>query len=206
MNEMKLKKITIRNFKSLYDVSFEPGHVNVFIGANGSGKSSVLEAIGVLSAAMTDRVNASSLQRKGVRLSTSSLYKSKFLSIEKESKTVDFSLEWGMNGHDYEYMSHMTVPREDDSWKYFAESVTCDGVNVYGRSNRSSAQLNNKIGYFAISEALSAAEYVAAAKYIGDYGIYQPDTMTLRGMVADPVQTNPIGLNGGRLAEGSSVL
>ena len=201
MNEMKLKKITIRNFKSLYDVSFEPGHVNVFIGANGSGKSSVLEAIGVLSAAMTDRVNTSSLQRKGVRLSTSSLYKSKFLSIEKESKTVDFSLEWGMNGHDYEYMNHMTVPREDDSWKYFAESVTCDGVNVYGRSNRSSAQLNNKIGYFTISEALSDAEYVVAAKYIGDYGIYQPDTLTLRGTVADPVQTNPIGLNGGRLAE-----
>lgn len=201
MSEMKLKKITIRNFKSLYDVSFEPGRVNVFIGANGSGKSSVLEAIGVLSAAMTDRVNTSSLQRKGVRLSTSSLYKSKFLSIEKESKTVDFSLEWKLNGHDYEYLNYMTVPGDDDSWKYFAESVTCDGVNVYGRSNRSSAQLNNKIGYFTISEALSATEYAVAAKYIGDYGIYQPDTLTLRGTVADPVQTNPIGLNGGRLAE-----
>lgn len=62
MSEMKLKKITIRNFKSLYDVSFEPGLVNVFIGANGSGKSSVLEAIGVLSAAMTDRINTVGLQ------------------------------------------------------------------------------------------------------------------------------------------------
>ena len=84
MSDMKLKRLTIQNFKSLYDISFEPGRVNVFIGANGSGKSSVLEAIGVLSAAMTDRVNAVSLQRKGVRLSTSALYKSKFLSIEKE--------------------------------------------------------------------------------------------------------------------------
>ena len=201
MSIMKLKKITIKNFKSLYDVSFDPGRVNVFIGANGSGKSSILEAIGVLSAAMTDRVNAVSLQRKGVRLSTSALYKSKFLSITKESKTVDFSLEWEMNGHDYEYLNYLTVPKDDDAWKYFAESVTCDGEAVYGRSNRSSAQLNNKIGYFSISEALSGAEYVEAAKYIGDYGIYQPDTLTLRGTVADPVQTNPIGLNGGRLAE-----
>ena len=201
MNDMKLKRITIQNFKSLYDVSFEPGRVNVFIGANGSGKSSVLEAIGVLSAAMTDRVNTVSLQRKGVRLSTSALYKSKFLSIEKESKTVDFSVGWELAGHDYEYLNHMTVPGDDDSWKYFAESVTCDGTSVYGRSNRSSAQLNNKIGYFTISEALSANEYATAAKYIGDYGIYQPDTLTLRGTVADPVQTNPIGLNGGRLAE-----
>ena len=74
---IKIKGINIRNFKSLFDVSFETGNVNVFIGANGSGKTSVLEAIGVLSAAMTDRVNNNSLQRKGVRLSTSSLYKSK---------------------------------------------------------------------------------------------------------------------------------
>lgn len=201
MSEMKLKKITIQNFKSLYDVSFEPGRVNVFIGANGSGKSSVLEAIGVLSAAMTDRVNSSSLQRKGVRLSTSALYKSKFLSIEKESKTVDFSLEWKLDEHDYDYVSHLTVPNDDDSWKYFAESVSCDGEAVYGRSNRTSAQLNNKIGYFTISESLAEKEYSTAAKYIGNYGIYQPDTLTLRGTVADPAQINPIGLNGGRLAE-----
>ncbi|MBO5622014.1 MAG: AAA family ATPase, partial [Butyrivibrio sp.] len=201
MNDMKLKRISIQNFKSLYDVSFEPGRVNVFIGANGSGKSSVLEAIGVLSAAMTDRVNAASLQRKGVRLSTSALYKSKFLSIEKESKTIDFSIQWGLNGHDYGYVNHMTVPNDDDAWKYFAESVTCDGEPVYGRSNASSAKLNNKIGYFTISETLSGNDYVQAAGYIGDYGIYQPDTLTLRGTVADPIQKNPIGLNGGRLAE-----
>lgn len=201
MNEIKLKKLSIQNFKSLYDVSFEPGRVNVFIGANGSGKSSVLEAIGVLSAAMTDRVNTNSLQRKGVRLSTSALYKSKFMSIEKESKTVFFSVEWERDQHEYEYGTHLTVPNEDDSWKYFAESVTCDGESVYGRSNRSNTHSNNKIGYFTVSEQLSADEYVEAGKYIGEYGIYQPDTLTLRGTVADPVQLNPIGLNGGRLAE-----
>ena len=36
---INIEKISIKNFKSLYDVSFEPGNVNVFIGANGSGKS-----------------------------------------------------------------------------------------------------------------------------------------------------------------------
>ena len=66
MGTMRINEISIRNFKSLYDVSFEPGKLNVFIGANGSGKSSVLEALGILSAAMTDRVNTTSLQRKGV--------------------------------------------------------------------------------------------------------------------------------------------
>lgn len=206
MGDIKIREISIRNFKSLYDVSFEPGKLNVFIGANGSGKSSILEAVGILSAAMTDRVNTNSLQRKGVRLSTSALYKSKFSSIEKESKTVDLAVKWSKEEKSYEYSTHLTVPTDDDAWRYFAESVTCNGEKVYGRSNASSAQLNNKVSYYTISEALSGKDYVDAGKYIADYGIYQPDTLTLRGTVPDPIQTNPIGLNGGRLAEAMSDL
>ena len=90
---MNIKEISFGNFKSLYNTSFEPGKVNVFVGANGSGKSTILEAIGLLSAAMTDRVDASSLQRKGVRLSTPSLYKSRFKSIGRTKLTVALSLE-----------------------------------------------------------------------------------------------------------------
>ena len=206
MDDMRIKEIEIRNFKSLYNVSFEPGKLNVFIGANGSGKSSVLEALGILSSAMTDRVNTNSLQRKGVRLSTSALYKSKFSSIEKESKTVDLSIKWSKNSNEYEYATHLTVPTDDDSWRYFAESVTCNGEKVYGRSNASSSQLNNKVGYYSISESLSGKDYIEAGKYLADYGMYQPDTLTLRGTVPDPMQINPIGLNGGRLAEAMSDL
>ncbi len=206
LEDMKIREISIQNFKSLYNVSFEPGKLNVFIGANGSGKSSVLEAVGVLSAAMTDRVNTNSLQRKGVRLSTSALYKSKFSSVKKESKTIDLAIKWSKKENAYEYATHLTVPTDDDSWKYFAESVTCNGEKVYGRSNASSAQMNNKVGYYTISEALSGKDYVEAGKYVADYGIYQPDTLTLRGTVPDPIQVNPIGLNGGRLAEAMSDL
>lgn len=135
MEDMKIREISIQNFKSLYHVSFEPGKLNVFIGANGSGKSSLLEAVGVLSAAMTDRVNTNSLQRKGVRLSTSALYKSKFSSVLKEAKTVDLAIKWSKEEKNYEYATHLTVSTDDDSWKYFAESVTCNSEKIYGRSN-----------------------------------------------------------------------
>ena len=108
-DDMRITNITIHNFKSLYDISFEPGNVNVLIGANGSGKSSVLEAIGTLSAAMTDRVNSNSLQRKGVRLSTAQLYKSKFLDIKKE-----FDTRCGMNIYQ--------LFRDEISQRIFAES------------------------------------------------------------------------------------
>ena len=205
-DDMRITSISIHNFKSLYDVSFEPGNVNVLIGANGSGKSSVLEAIGTLSAAMTDRVNSNSLQRKGVRLSASQLYKSKFLDIKKESVTVDFQVGWQKEAHDYQYSVHLTVPTDDDSWKYHTESALKDGKSVFGRSNRSKGQMNNKIGYFTVAEALASDEYISAGRYIGNYGIYQPDTLTLRGTLPDPTQVSPIGLNGGRLADMSDVL
>ena len=200
-DDLKITSISIRNYKSLYGISFEPGDVNVLIGANGSGKTTVLEAIGTLSAAMTDRVNSNSLQRKGIRLSASQLYKSKFLDIKKEPVTVDFQIGWQKNAHDYQYNVHLTVPTDDNSWKYHTESALKDGKTVFGRSNRSKKQMNNKIGYFTVAEALAYDEYISAAKYISDYTIYQPDTLTLRGTVPDPTQVSPIGLNGGRLAE-----
>ena len=198
---MNIQEIKIKNFKSLYDVSFCPGNINVFIGANGSGKSSVLEAIGVLSAAMTDRVNNNSLQRKGVRLSTSSLYKSQFRSIERSMPTVDFAMNWERNHDKYDYSVHLTTPSDNDTWKYHSESVSKNGEIVFGRSNRTSVQLNNKVGYYALSEKLTGEEYTDMGNYISGYGIYQPDTLTLRGNVADPTQVTPIGLNGGRLAD-----
>ena len=198
---MNIQEIKIKNFKSLYDVSFRPGNINVFIGANGSGKSSVLEAIGVLSAAMTDRVNNNSLQRKGVRLSTSSLYKSQFRSIERSMPTVDFAMNWERNHDKYDYSVHLTTPSDNDTWKYHSESVSKNGEIVFGRSNRTSVQLNNKVGYYALSEKLTGEEYTDMGNYILGYGIYQPDTLTLRGNVADPTQVTPIGLNGGRLAD-----
>lgn len=199
--DISIEKIAIKNFKSLYDISFEPGKVNVFIGANGSGKSSVLEAIGILSAAMSDRVNNNALQRKGIRLSTSALYKSKFSSIKMEGATVDFGIDWKNQDSKYSYLTYLAVPKEDDSWKYFAESVTKDNESIFGRSNRSSVQTNNKVGYYALAEQLARDEYRDFLKYIENYGIYQPDTLTLRGTVPDPAQIMPIGLNGGRLAE-----
>lgn len=67
---MKIDKIHVKYFKSMYDTEFEPGNINVLIGANGSGKSTVLESIGILSAAMTDRVKISNkLLETGMSLS-----------------------------------------------------------------------------------------------------------------------------------------
>ena len=45
---MKLRKIRIKNFKSIYSLEFSPKTLTVLIGRNNSGKTSILEAIQLL--------------------------------------------------------------------------------------------------------------------------------------------------------------
>lgn len=200
---MDLKRICVGNFKSLYDASFEPGKINVFIGANGSGKSTVLEAVGLLSAAMTDRVDAASLQRRGVRLSVPTLYKSNFKDIKRRNPTINLSLEWNDSdtAHDFRYDVHLTTPTDTDYWKYHSEAFFQDGVQKWGRSNASRQQSNNYIGFFLIDDDKDLENGRKIARALSNYGIFQPNTMTLRGTIPDPSQSAPLGLNGGRLAE-----
>lgn len=200
---MKLKKIAFGNFKSLYHTSFEPGKVNVFIGANGTGKSTILEAIGLLSAAMTDRVDANSLQRKGVRLSTPSLYKSSFKSLDKIKSTIDLSVEWDeQNQADiFRYDVHLTTPKDTDYWKYHSEAFFQNGEKKWGRSNASQKQSNSYIGFFRIDDNPNLEDGRRIADCFSNYGIFQPNTMTLRGTIPDTNQMVPVGLNGGRLSE-----
>lgn len=202
---MDLKKITFANFKSLYDTSFEPGKVNVFIGANGAGKSTILEAIGLLSAAMTDRVDANSLQRKGIRLSASSLYNSCFKNAVKTRLPIDLSLEWEMEKSldRFQYNVHLETPREGDLWKYRSETFFRNGEKKWGRRADSQNLRNHYIGFFLIDDDPELEEGRRIAKCFSNYGIFQPNTMTLRGTVPDSNQMTPIGLNGGRLAEAS---
>jgi energy-coupling factor transporter ATP-binding protein EcfA2 len=51
-----ITRVTVNSFKSIANVDIELGNLNVFVGANGSGKSNLLEAIGVLSAAADGKV------------------------------------------------------------------------------------------------------------------------------------------------------
>lgn len=46
-----IRTLKIDGFKSIYSETISLGRVNCFIGANGVGKSNILEALGVLGAA-----------------------------------------------------------------------------------------------------------------------------------------------------------
>ncbi len=199
---MTIEQITIRDFKALKDISFSPGKINVFIGANGSGKTTLLESIGVLSAAMTDRVDGNSLSRKGVRLSAPSLYKSAFKDTIK-SKTMSFEVSWKDDAteENYRYNVHLNAPNDDNVWRYHSESLFQENNQIWGRSGRSKENFDNTVGMLLTNQSESLFPVKAAIEPFRNYAIYQPFTAALRGTAPDPQQTIPVGLSGGRLAE-----
>lgn len=61
-------KIGIENFKSIDRLELELGRVNLFIGENGCGKSSLLEAVAMLAAGATGMLSNAALRDRGIRV------------------------------------------------------------------------------------------------------------------------------------------
>lgn len=203
---MNINKLSFRSFKTLEDASFEPGRVNVFIGANGSGKTTILEAIGLLCAAMTDRVENTSVQRKGIRLSVPGLYKSAFLDLKRKASTVGFEISWSQDKENYQYAVNLNVPNESDSarrdmWRYHSEKLMVGTKQIWGRSGASKADYDSYVGLLMLDPNKELSGIKSEIEKFKNYAIYQPNTQALRGTLPDPYQLNPIGLCGGKLAE-----
>ncbi len=73
-----IRTIEIKNFKSIPDLTLDLGRVTVLIGANGCGKSNVLEAIALASAAAEDKVDNEFLVARGIRMTDTRFMHSAF--------------------------------------------------------------------------------------------------------------------------------
>ncbi|MBW8313156.1 MAG: AAA family ATPase [Rhizobium sp.] len=195
-----IKKITIGSFKSLEDVELDLGRVNVFIGANGSGKSNLLEALGVLGAAASGRVDDESLLRRGVRPGVPALYKTSFRG-GRLPKDIRFSASSECATYSVGLFNPLERPKP--AWSFNTELLKEGEKKVFGRSARSLERLNSISGYAALKvvDLPSDSPAVDLIESLREYAIFSPDTATLRGLDSDPQSREPVGLSGGRLAE-----
>lgn len=63
-----ISNISIENFKSIVDVSLPLGRFNLLIGANGCGKSNILEGIALGAAASSDKLDYEYFANRGIRV------------------------------------------------------------------------------------------------------------------------------------------
>src|SRR5262249_40889274 len=78
-------------FKSISNLKMPLGRVNVLIGENGSGKSNILEAIAMASAAAADKLDHEFLASRGIRVTAPDFMRSAFNA--KKNLEIKINLE-----------------------------------------------------------------------------------------------------------------
>ncbi len=193
-----LKKFTIHSFKSIFNQEISLGLINVFIGANGSGKSNILEAVGVLSAAAAGRVDDEALQRRGVRPGSPRLYKSAFQ--ERIAPHIFFKAQTEAAGYSVSLNNPLKKPRP--AWQYKTEELLSNDEKIVSRGP--GRGVNNKEQGLAALKLVELNEKSPAAilmNTLRNFAVYSPNTPVLRGISPDPQTRAPVGLSGGRLAD-----
>lgn len=211
--------ITIRGFKSVVDQTIELGRLNVFVGANGAGKSVVLEAIGVLGAAADGRVDDAALLRRGVRPGVPALYKNAF-AADKIPRFINLkALSDGSPKALYELSIDNPIKGAGLPWRFSHEKVALitknteqpfitrapRGATFWGKSDvsqrfkprdntRSVADVPNPLG----DPPEGVQSFFSCLR---TYAIYDPQTPVLRGTEQEIAPLSPIGVHGGGLAE-----
>jgi ABC-type cobalamin/Fe3+-siderophores transport system ATPase subunit len=129
-----LASVTVKDFKSLKNVTVELGQVSVFVGANGAGKSSLLEAIGILGACAAGVVDDQALLRRGVRPGVPELYKSSFA---KERIAAAISLTAASSGG-AAYSANLVSPTNTPApgWVFDDESLELGEHKIASRNSR----------------------------------------------------------------------
>jgi predicted ATPase len=198
-----IETLTIESFKSIQSVTLELGQVNVFIGANGSGKSNLLEALAVLSAAASGKVDQSTLVYRGCRAST--YYRPMFEGCSEEAETHLVAKGSLSVSVDYDVTLKAPPVGRLLPWEFQAERWERDGMELLDRKPDAKGQHNDpQAGLAALRLAEMAPVDPASIflKSLAAYSIYSPDTPVLHGWVKDTQEREPVGLGGGRLAEG----
>jgi energy-coupling factor transporter ATP-binding protein EcfA2 len=217
-----IDRVSVKLFKSLLDITnLDLGQVNVFIGANGSGKTALLEAVGMLGAAAVGDISDKELSARGVRLGTPDLYKTSlsldmpnangfFISLDAEGICAGHTARYGVS------LDH-AIEKPASAWRYHDEVLWHDGdiiikrfpaekpfrVEALAHLSRENLDLKPEAGlaHFARRYADLGETVEDLLDYLASYVIFTPHTPMLRGIAPDHAQRDPIGLLGGRLPE-----
>lgn len=172
-----IETITVKNFKSITDMTLSLGNVNVFIGANGSGKSNILEAIAMVAAERSAQIEVNSMIQKGIRIAKPDLMISSFYG-QPFNNTINVNISG----------------TEGERIKYAVTNLTPEDIySTWNAPWSTGARRGN------IKEAVKKTDKLK--EYLSKYLIYSLSINALRGLTSDSLQY-PLGLNG----EGLDVL
>lgn len=207
-----VRKVSIKNYKSLVNEVIELGRVNIFIGSNGCGKSNILEAIAMVAASKAKDLDNDGLYNRGVRIAKPSLTFSSYLN-QSPSDSIDIELQFeDLDGSIPNFStiksSFISTNPEDIFSKWIdRENIGSGSINIkyildqLPQALRESEEFQNLSlkdfisqfeGYIEEDHTKNNNKYT---EIISDFLIYNINTKALRGIQPDS-RKQPLGING----------
>ena len=198
-----LKEVKIENYKSIQKLKLELGRVTVLIGENGCGKSNILEAIALASAAADDKLDNEFLASRGIRVTEPRFMRSAF-KIDNLDKEIKIDL----TGNDQQQFSF--VLQNDNSpysqWvsqnflgdtETFLKNAVKTIIQKYGGEDklRSIVEEETELSEQQLSRFKKDIELFIPILYLHKFLIYSPENPALRTFEKEG-QIQPLGING----------
>ncbi|MCW6051899.1 ATP-binding protein [Lyngbya sp. CCAP 1446/10] len=194
-------EVRIQNYKSIQKLKLELGRVTVLIGENGCGKSNILEAIALASAAASDKLDNEFLAARGVRVTEPRFMRSAF---EKDNLTKDISIELKGNQEQpfscilkndnspySQWVSQTFFGKNETSLKKAANLV----VQKYGGVEKLKSLLEETDSQQVFLSFKKDAESFIPIFHLNKFIIYSPENPALRTFEKEG-QIQPLGING----------
>jgi predicted ATPase len=184
-----IRDVHIENFKSIEQLTLELGGLTVLIGANGSGKSNILEALAFASAAAQNKLDNEFLSSRGIRVTEPRFMRSAFGNERPAGDHVKLSVS-GDGGVSFECEigadETSSYPKWRDKALLTEEQDLLDMLaSAVERNKRGTARLLERILLSVRQRPVSLPGFL----------IYSPENSSLRVFQSEG-QILPLGIKG----------
>jgi predicted ATPase len=188
-----IRKVQIENFKSIEQLTLELGRVTVLIGANGSGKSNILEALAFASAASQDKLDNEFLISRGIRVTETRFMRSAF----KGERPADDAIKLSVAGNgEVDFVCEL---RSDETSSYplwsAAPLLPAAEVSKAIEELRSSGDDVDEERVTSIILGLALQLSPRRAGSLAGFLVYSPENSSLRTFQSEG-QILPLGIKG----------
>jgi len=138
-----IREVRIENFKSIPSLTVPLGRFNVLIGANGSGKSNILEAITFAAAAAHDKLDYEFLTSRGIRTTESQFMRSAFGIASEMNEAMIINL---IGDGDFDFYCEicdditLSYPR----WMNMIDDATSEKFQKYRSGSKQTKRLSTE--------------------------------------------------------------
>jgi AAA15 family ATPase/GTPase len=204
-----VKEIKIQNYKSVQDLTLELGRINVLIGANGCGKSNILEAIAFGSAAADGKLGNEFFASRGIRITEAKSMKSGFYKITQQEPII---IKFWLNN----IWLNFSINQENkpfSNWELSFENFAANVKKIGLDNDFTDVLISQKIpdaddyeGFQSmLSKMISMYPMKTPNRELNNFLLYAPENTFLRRFEEES-QIEPLGIRGEGLFKLLSVM